>query len=314
MNIWLLLILSLPSENATARMRAWRALKASGAAVLRDGVYLLPEKDSCRTTLNTVVDDVQAHGGSAHLLQVLEPEDGHYPALFSRADDYAALINDIAALSNGLSTENAPEAVKQSRKLRKALAALTDIDYFPGEALRQATAALLALEAQVHRAISPDEPHDIRRTIAALNANEYRGRQWATRQRPWVDRLASAWLIQRFIDPDARFLWLASPADCPSEALGYDFDGATFSHTSGKVTFETLLASFDLNQPALSRIGSIVHFLDVGGVSQPEAAGIEQVLAGMRDVITDDDLLLAAANSVFDSLLHAFQKSLRSET
>lgn len=313
MNAWLLLILSLPSENATARMRAWRSLKASGAAVLRDGAYLLPERESCRATLNTIVDDVQSHDGSAHLLQVIEPAGANYPALFNRQDDYAVLLNDIAALSNALTRENAPDAVKQTRKLRKALAALTEIDYFPGEALRQATAALLALEVTVHRAMSPDEPHDTRDSITLLNPDEYRGRLWATRQRPWVDRLASAWLIQRFIDPEARFLWLAGPADCPADALGFDFDGATFSHSSGKVTFETLLASFDLDQPALNRIASIVHFLDVGGVAQPEAAGIEQVLAGMRDAITNDDLLLAAAGSVFDGLLTAFQKSLRSE-
>lgn len=313
MNTWLLLILSLPSENATARMRAWRSLKASGAAVLRDGAYLLPERESCRATLATIVNDVQSHDGSAHLLQVIEPAGGNYAALFQRQDDYAALLSDIAALSNGLTRENAPDAVKQTRKLRKALAALTEIDYFPGEALRQATAALLALEATVHRAISPDEPHDTETTIVTLDATQYQGRQWATRVRPWVDRLASAWLIQRFIDSDAHFLWLDSPVDCPADALGFDFDGATFSHSSGKVTFETLLAAFDLNQPALNRIASIVHFLDVGGAAQPEAAGIEQVLAGMRDAITNDDLLLAAAGSVFDGLLTAFQKSLRSE-
>lgn len=313
MSHWLLLILSLPSENATTRMRAWRSLKASGAAILRDGAYLLPERESCRATLNTIVDDVQSHDGSAYLLQVIEPAEGNYAALFHRQDDYAALLNDIATLSNGLTRENAPDAVKQTRKLRKALASLTEIDYFPGEALRQATAALTALEATVYRALSPDEPHDTESAIVTLHAAQYQGRLWATRARPWVDRLASAWLIQRFIDPQARFLWLASPADFPADALGFDFDGATFSHSSGKVTFETLLAAFGLDQPALNRIASIVHFLDVGGVVQPEAAGIELVLAGMRDAITHDDLLLTAAGSVFDGLLTAFQKSLRSE-
>ena len=294
-------------------MRAWRSLKASGAAVLRDGAYLLPERESCRATLDTIVNDVQSHDGSAHLLQVIEPEGANYAALFHRQDDYAALLSDIAALSNGLTRENVPDAVKQTRKLRKALAALTEIDYFPGEALRQATVALLALEATVHRAMSPDEPHDTEVAIVTLDTAQYQGRQWATRARPWVDRLASAWLIQRFIDSQARFLWLDSPTDCPADALGFDFDGAAFSHSSDKVTFETLLAAFDLNQPALNRIANIVHFLDVGGVAQPEAAGIEQVLAGMRDSITDDDQLLSATGSVFDGLLTAFHKSLRSE-
>lgn len=88
-----------------------------------------------------------------------------------------------------------------------------------------------------------------------------------------MDRLASAWLIGRFIDPSARFLWLASPDDCPDEALGFDFDGATFTHVEEKVTFETLLASFDLDSPALLRLGKLVHYLDVGDISRRKPPG-----------------------------------------
>ena len=131
-------------------------------------------------------------------------------------------------------------------------------------------------------------------------------RRWATRARPWVDRLASAWLIKRFIDPQAQLLWLASPSDCPEDALGFDFDGATFTHAAGKVTFEVLLASFGFNEPALERLGTIVHFLDVGGVQPVEAAGIEQILWGLRDSIADDNALLTAASQVLDALYTAF--------
>src|SRR3546814_6533704 len=84
-----------------------------------------------------------------------------------------------------------------------------------------------------------------------------------------VDRLACAWLIHRFIDSQARFLWLESPALCPADALGFDFDGATFTHIEARVSFEVLLASFGLDQPGLRRIGALVHYLDVGGV-QPQ--------------------------------------------
>jgi hypothetical protein len=131
---------------------------------------------------------------------------------------------------------------------------------------------------------------------------------WATRQRPWVDRLASAWLIRRFIDPQARLLWLASPEDCPTDALGYDFDGATFSHIGNRVTFEVLAVSFNLEQPAIKRLGMLVHYLDVGGVAPREASGVESVLAGLRETLRDDDHLLAAACAIFDSLLIIFDK------
>lgn len=118
----------------------------------------------------------------------------------------------------------------------------------------------------------------------------------AERQRPWVDRLASAWLVRRFIDPQARIHWIASPQECPADALGFDFDGATFSHVGSRVTFEVLLASFGLEQPALARLGLLVHYLDVGGIEPAESAGVESILAGLREALCDDDQLLAAAH------------------
>jgi hypothetical protein len=119
-----------------------------------------------------------------------------------------------------------------------------------------------------------------------------------------VDRLASAWLIARFIDPQAQFLWLADPAALPRGALGFDFDGARFSHVGARVTFEVLLASFALDQDLrLARIGAIVHYLDAGGIPVAEAAGLEAVLAGLRELHHDDDALLRAASAVFDALL-----------
>jgi hypothetical protein len=156
--------------------------------------------------------------------------------------------------------------------------------------------------------LAPDEPHAVAGAIPRLVAASYQGRTWATRRRPWVDRLASAWLIKRFIDAQARIEWLARPEDCPADALGFDFDGATFSHTDGLVTFEVLLASFGLAQPSLVRLGLLVHCLDVGGIQPAEAAGVESVLDGLREAIADDDQLLAAAHAVFDGLLANFSK------
>lgn len=309
MNLWLSLITSLPTENATARMRAWRALKASGAAVLRDGVYLMPERDACRTTLDSVATDILGAGGTALVLRVEEPDGAAFVGLFDRNEDYAALLMDIGKAHAGLSAETAATTLKQARKLRKAFAGLAETDFFPGEARRQAEAALQDLELQAGRALSPDEPNSIAGTIPQLAPGLYRGRTWATRRRPWVDRLASAWLIRRFIDPDAHLLWLESPADCPPDALGFDFDGATFSHVGVRVTFEVLLASFGLETPALQRLGALVHFLDVGGVQPPESVGIESALAGLRESVTDDDQLLNFASAVFEGLLASFEKA-----
>lgn len=308
MNIWSLLITTLPTENATARMRVWRSLKASGSAVLRDGVYLMPARESCLETLENVAVEVRANGGTALVLRIEEPDEGHFVGLFDRGDEFSVLLAEAAKLRDELSSDTAPDVLKQSRKLRKAFTSLSAIDFFPGEAQRQTEAALRELELSIVRILSPDEPHSVEGSITPLSISEYQGRRWATRSRPWVDRLACAWLIRRFIDAQAQILWLASPHDCPANALGFDFDGATFSHIDGRVTFEVLLASFNLENPVLKRLGALVHFLDVGGVQPPEAVGIESVLAGLRDAILDDEQLLTAASAVFDSLLVTFEK------
>lgn len=307
MTSWLIFITSLPTENATARMRAWRALKASGAAVLRDGVYLLPELPSCRAALQTVENDVLTSGGTAYLLDVHAPENVDFIPMFDRSDDYAALMGDVAKARSTLNAETALDTLKQCRKLRKGFQTISDLDFFPGEARRQADSALQSLEALANQVLSPNEPRaEADATVARLWAGDFQGRTWATRRRPWVDRLACAWLIRRFIDRDARVLWLNSPEDCPPDALGFDFDGARFTHVGAKVSFEVLVESFGLGNSALDRVGALVHYLDIGGIPPPEAAGVEQVLAGMRQALDDDDQLVAAAAHIFDGLLTAF--------
>lgn len=312
MTAWIALVTSLPTENATARMRAWRSLKASGAAVLRDGVYLMPEREDCRSMLDGVASDIRAADGTALVVRLEEPADGNFVALFDRCADFAVLLSDITAARSALSPDTANEALKQARKLRKAFGNLAAIDFFPSEAQKQANEALLDLEQQAAWALSPDEPHSVNDVIPRLSIEDYQGRCWATRHRPWVDRLASAWLIRRHIDPQATLIWLATPSDCPADALGFDFDGATFTHVGARVTFEVLLASFGLETPALRRLGALVHFLDVGGVQPPEAVGIEAVLAGLRESVIDDDQLLASAGHIFDGLMASFEKGPKS--
>lgn len=310
MNKWLSLITTLPTENATLRQRAWRALKASGAAVLRDGVYLMPERESCRTTFNGLAAEVREGGGTAHVLRVEEPEGDHFVGLFDRSDDFAALLSEVHAAQQGLTTDTVQDVLRQTRKLRKSFGSLVATDFFPAEAQNQTDVSLRELELACAYILSPNEPRVREGRIERMNAAAYQGRLWATRARPWVDRLASAWLIKRFIDPQARILWLSHPADCPPDALGFDFDGATFSHTGSRVTFEVLATSFGLQeQPAIAQLGLLVHYLDVGGIQPPEAAGIESVLNGMRESIQDDDQLLAAATTVFDGLLITFNKA-----
>ena len=304
---WLILILTLPTENATARMRAWRALKACGAAVLRDGVYVMPANEQHRGILAAIAEDVSASGGSTHLLEA-SGED--YAGLFDRMAEYQQLVTDIAACRDDLEKVAPADMGRRARKLRKQLDAIAQTDFFPGQAQAQTATLLDNLDAAIRTRLSPDEPTPRTAAIAQLDAAHFKSRLWATRRRPRVDRLASAWLIRRFIDTNAAFLWLEMPADCPAEALGFDFDGAAFSHVGERVTFETLLASFGLEaNPVLARVARIVHYLDVGGLPVAEAAGLEMLLAGMRASIADDDALFDAASTAFDYFSSALKET-----
>jgi hypothetical protein len=302
--MWLQLVTTLPTENATARQRAWRALKSSGAAVLRDGVYLLPDAPECRQIFDEIAADVRAADGAVWLLPIGDTKEDFKP-LFDRSEQYSSLHADIASLmmqASSATPESISELLKQARKLRKALTALAAIDFFPGPAREQVESALQMLERAAARVMSPDEPQPTTGQIERVNPAEYQGRLWATRSRPWIDRLASAWLIKRFIDPAARFMWLPHPSDCPPDAVGFDFDGAHFTHIDNRVTFEVLMASFGLEGPALLRLATMVHYLDVGGVQPVEAAGVEALLAGLRARVSDDDQLLMESNAIFDNL------------
>ena len=155
-----------------------------------------------------------------------------------------------------------------------------------------------------------NEPKAAHRKIPLLDPKDYHGRTWATREHLWVDRVCSAWLIQRFIDPKAQFAWLKRPKDCPKRAIGFDFDDATFTHVDSKVTFEVLLASFGLeSDSALTRLGALVHFLDVGGIPVPEAAGFAAIVSGTRALQSGDDALLKQISAVLDGLYHSYISS-----
>lgn len=309
---WLALVVSLPTQNATVRMRLWRAVKAGGCTVLRDGVYLLPSRENSIALFSGLAQEVSSADGHAHLLAIAARDDAqeqNFRAMFERDELYAALTEEIGRVGAGLPDRETAALRKALKALRRDFEAVSAIDFFPGAAQAKAEAALVELENAATARFSPGEPRAAQREIARLDQTQYQGRRWATRRRIWVDRMASAWLIQRFIDREARFAWLEKPEDCPADALGFDFDGATFTHVGEKVTFEVLLASFGLeSDTALLRLAALVHFLDAGGVPVPEAPGIEAVLAGAGASSNNDDELLNDASRVFDYLYRNYRQ------
>lgn len=307
---WLLLVVSLPTAGATARMRIWRALKALGCATLRDGAYLLPDRGEQRRQLGEMLDEAVREGGSAWLLTVQSQSAGEADAfriLFDRSAAWSEFIKALAAAHRLLASQTPQDINRGLRKLRRDYEAASTTDYFPNAASASAEAAWMDFLNAAEALLSPGEPRAVKAEITPRDPAHYQGKTWATRHRLWVDRVASAWLIRRFIDPEAHFLWLDSPDDCPPDAFGFDFDEAAFTHIGERVTFEVLLASFALEQDrGLMRLGAMVHALDVGAGFVPEAAGFEAMLAGARQHAGDDDQLLATMGAVLDALYAHF--------
>jgi len=308
---WLALVVSLPAANATLRMRVWRAMKGLGCAMLRDGVYLLPAGRGLRQALRMHAEDIKQGGGGAYLLNVANPsteEKTDFQAMFDRSEDYRALMERVTAFHADIGTLDTHAGRRQLKTLWREFEALVAIDYFPRGGKAEADALLMDAEAAFLASLAPGEPRPTAGDIAVLDKAAYQHRNWATRKHLWVDRMASAWLIRRFIDPAAGFVWLERVEDCPADALGFDFDGAVFTHVGQRVTFEVLLASFGLeSDTSLVKLGALVHCLDVGGLPVAEAAGLEMVLGGLRVSLPDDDALLAAASGVFDGIYLNFK-------
>jgi hypothetical protein len=311
---WLLLITNLPGRNPTLRMRLWRALKATGAGPLRDGVYVLPISEVSRRAFEEQATEIKGAGGTAHIVsfEADSPrQQAAFMALFDRTAEYQEASRNLETLKRSFPKLKESEARQRLAALRRDIGAIVARDFFPAATREQIESALADAETAFNARFSPDEPRSvITHQIQRCDRKEYRARTWATREHLWIDRVASAWLIRRFIDPKARFLWLERVKDCPKRAIGFDFDGAKFTHVGTKVTFEVLVASFGLDHDeGLMRLGALVHHLDVGGIPTAEGPGFAAVMAGARALQPDDDALLEAMTSVLDSLYETYSSA-----
>jgi hypothetical protein len=311
-NRWLLLVTNLPGQNQTSRMRIWRALKAAGAGLLRDGVYVLPETPDSARVFEEQTHEIRAATGSAHVLH-FEASSGEQGiallALFDRTDDYQKLFARLEAWRKKLPKLSEREARKSLTVISREATIVKATDLFPGEPREQIGSALNESEAALNARFSPGEPRPSYRKIILRQIKDFKGKTWATREHMWIDRVCSAWLIRRFIDPKAKFVWLSDPKTRPKKALGFDFDGADFTHVDSKVTFEVLATSFGLDgDVGLTRMGQLVHFLDVGGIPVAEAQGLAAIVAGARSLHPDDDELLRYVTPALDGLYQNYRQ------
>ena len=309
MAAWLVTIAQLPTEDPAARMRVLRTLESLGAAVMREGAYLLPESVGNRQALDALADYIAKSAGVAHVLEVAAAtpaQQKSFERLFDRTSRYQDLVKTVESLRVGFGHSDPSAISRVLHKQRRELEAISALDFFPTEAKARAERALADVEAAVKQLLFASQSQ------AMAAGEKLLGRAWVTRKPLWADRLACAWLIRRFVDPEATLAWLEKGEALPAGALGFAFDGAHFAASASRVAYEELLARTNLGaNAALARIGSIVHFLEMGGTAVPEAAGVQMLLQGAvrRSPALQD--LVAEAEKTFDLLYEAYYEPAR---
>ena len=304
MGTWLVTITQLPVDDPAARMRVLRTLEALGAAVMREGAYILPDTAANRQSLDALAEYVGKSAGSAQVLQVnaaSAAQQETFEHLFDRSARYEQLIKTVESLRVGFGHSDPSAISRVLQKQRREYEAITALDFFPHEARARAQQALAEADAAVRKLLFTSQSQALGPGESLLR------RTWGTRKPPWADRLACAWLIRRFVDPEATIVWLDKPDELPAGALGFAFDGAHFASSISRVAYEEMLARLELaKNPALAKIGSIVHFLEMGGTPVPEAAGVHTLLQGaLRRSPTVPELLIEAEKT-FDLLYEAY--------
>jgi hypothetical protein len=307
---WLVTVAQLPLEDPASRMRVLRTLESLGAAVMREGAYLLPDSPENRRALDALAEYATKSGGVVHVLHVSAASAAQGEAfrrLFDRSARYEDLIKTVESLRVGFGQTDPSAISRVLHKQRRELESIAALDFFPTQARVRAQEALAECEAEVKKLLFPAHA----KTPLGPGETLLR-RTWATRKPLWADRLACAWLIRRFVDPEATMKWLDKAEAVPADAIGFAYDGAHFTNSETRVSYEEMLARLDLaKNPALAKIGSIVHFLEVRGTPVPEAAGVQTLLQGALRRSPQEGELLAEAEKTFDLLYDAYFEPVR---
>jgi hypothetical protein len=312
---WLLLAHQLPTRSSNARVKTWRRLQQIGAVPTRNSVYVLPNTEQCREDFEWIRSEIVSLGGEATVFaaDAVNPEgDEDIVATGQRARDadYRRLKGEADKLrtsSRGKKSVSAPgreNSTRGVRTLRERFNEIERIDFFHASSRQEAADSLTMLE----RAVTAGKPPTARAGSRPLAAGDFKNRQWVTRPRPGVDRMASAWLIRRFIDPKAAFKFRDRPKGVE---VPFDMYVGDFSHQGSLCTFETLAERFDLREPSVVRIGQIVHDLDLkeNRFATPEAPAVDRLVSGLQALHTDDQVLLQHGIEMFAALANSFSSS-----
>ena len=307
---WLFLLFNIPAKQSSDRVKFWRRLKKFGTIQLKNSTYALPDEPVHYERFQWMAKEIVDVGGEATLMRVKDIEGMPYTAVVelfndARSRDYDELVEPLNSLIKDTKTrKESPESfANQLQKLRQHFQEIRDIDYFESSRGED-------LHRLFEKAESLGAPRKRPETKERLRIENYRSKVWITRPRPEIDRVGSAWLIRKFIDPDAKFVFANSPSETP-EAIPYDMFEVEFSHHGDRCTFETLIERFGIRDRAVRRIAEFIHDADLEDdkFHRLEGFGIEQIFKGFAKQGLTDHEILSKGFECFDSLYTQFKRS-----
>ncbi|MEN8263576.1 MAG: chromate resistance protein ChrB domain-containing protein [Nitrospirota bacterium] len=318
---WILFFYTVPSKPVKNRIKFWRRLAKAGAVQLKGAVYVLPHNEEHYEFCQWLMAEVAALGGDGDFVITDNFEmlsNNSIISLFKsqREEDYNAVekkLNDLevklSSMEKGSKVKNAENLRVQLNKLLKEYTDIKGIDFFPPRASFEAGKKIISLQRKMTTVLKPSrikETDKKKTTIHRRNPGDYKGRVWITRRNPFVDRMASAWLIRKFIDRDAAFQFIDQHerGNVDRNAVIFDMKDGEITHIGDNCTFEVLVKSFAIKDKAVRKIAQLVHELDIKDekFSSPEAKGIGEILLGIRKTGRNDKDILKRGMDVFEML------------
>jgi hypothetical protein len=314
---WLLFFYSLPSKPVGNRMKIWRKLTRIGAVPFKGSGHILPNNEENYEYFQWLTSEVTDRGGEGAFVQVDRVEsmpEKEVVDLFirSREKEYLPIEEEIETVERGLITlnqggdpESGKKLIETLNQLAKEFEHIKKVDFF-------ASRKGLSLEKRIKavrdalKTFSPEERAKTEKSITQKNHKDYQGKIWVTRKRPHVDRMASAWLIRKFIDPEAAFKFIGESGtiDPKADTVTFDIKNGVFTHQSDLCTFEVLIRSFGLKDKAIKKMAEVIHQIDLRDKKHPapEAFGMEELIKGIRKTVTDDQEILEKGMALFEML------------
>jgi hypothetical protein len=315
---WLLLIHQLPPKPNYFRVKIWRRLQRLGAVAIKNSVYVLPKNDQTQEDFQWALREIVAGGGEASLCEARFVEglsDEQVEALFqeARAADYGEVAKEARRVAEvPLDEGETPDGRRTQleidlARLKRRLAEVVAIDFFGAPGREAAEGLVSGIEARMHEKRSGKQASKAPTT----RREDLQGKTWVTRKGIHVDRMASAWLIRRFIDSGARFKFVPPKGYKPLPGeLRFDMFEAEFTHEGDRCTLEVLMERIGLGDPAVIPIAEIVHDIDLkdSKFGRQETLGIERLIAGICMAQKEDETRLVRGEAVFNDLYEYFRR------